>query len=552
MGLFGTKEKNYDTEIALLNEKQVELSQRADKNKSDIVSFGIDFGAFKTSVGNDMNEIWSYVKNLTSELAELRKWKEEQNKENIAIETAKTLLPDTLTYKEVCQSLKDFTYLTVTTFKYYLYECGIMDLKINPIHNTFRISESFDKTESELKKYIHTTDGAITFDKNILEYLTNNPKGLQNSIDKYIRKQKQFNESKEHLSEVEIKNFQAEICAICGTKESYDKEKWTLIYNRYEKDHPNYRKNYDAFADAYISEHPNMKYVISTIGYDPYEDVGLSDADRKYCYNILSGYCDTDGISEDGHKMQGVIEMTISNRNSVALKDMALAMSEAGTVASSYNVTVEDLSAMVGTIESVTKSGGSEVGNSIKSILVNLQNVTSDKITGTLDKANASMTEFVNGAEKLRNPIEILRDLAKTFNTLDEDDPLRAEIITNVAGKFQASKLAALLQNMELFDKMLVDYSEGSGSALEEANKSATNLTGSINTLQNSWNELINSLVTSENLKAGVNFLNGLVQGVTELTSSLGTLGTIGLGAGIFELIKNFGRLCNKSCLKIA
>ena len=54
-----------------------------------------------------------------------------------------------------------------------------------------------------------------------------------------------------------------------------------------------------------------MKYVISTIGYDPYEDVGLSDADRKYCYNILSGYCDTDGISEDGHKMQGVIEMTM-------------------------------------------------------------------------------------------------------------------------------------------------------------------------------------------------------------------------------------------------
>lgn len=55
----------------------------------------------------------------------------------------------------------------------------------------------------------------------------------------------------------------------------------------------------------------NMKYVISTIGYDPYEDVGLADADRKYCYNILAGYCDTDGISEDGHKMQGVIEMTM-------------------------------------------------------------------------------------------------------------------------------------------------------------------------------------------------------------------------------------------------
>lgn len=137
------------------------------------------------------------------------------------------------------------------------------------------------------------------------------------------------------------------------------------------------------------------------------------------------------------------------------------------------------------------------------------------------------MTEFVNGAEKLRNPIEILRDLAKTFNELDEDDPLRAEILTNVAGKYQATKLSALLQNMDMFDKMLVDYSEGSGSAMEEANKSATNLTGSINTLSNSWTELINTLINADNLKVGVNFLNGLTQGATDLTSTLGSFGTL-------------------------
>lgn len=55
----------------------------------------------------------------------------------------------------------------------------------------------------------------------------------------------------------------------------------------------------------------NMKYVISTVGYDPFEDIGLDEYDRKYCFNIMSGYCDTDGISDDGHKMQGVIEMTM-------------------------------------------------------------------------------------------------------------------------------------------------------------------------------------------------------------------------------------------------
>ena len=54
----------------------------------------------------------------------------------------------------------------------------------------------------------------------------------------------------------------------------------------------------------------NMNYVISTVGYDPFEDLELSDSDRKYCFNIMSGYCDTEGIVDDGNKMQGVIEMT--------------------------------------------------------------------------------------------------------------------------------------------------------------------------------------------------------------------------------------------------
>lgn len=56
----------------------------------------------------------------------------------------------------------------------------------------------------------------------------------------------------------------------------------------------------------------NMKYIISKLGYDPFEDVGLDDFDRKYCFNLLSGYFDTPGILEDGHKKQCVIEMTMS------------------------------------------------------------------------------------------------------------------------------------------------------------------------------------------------------------------------------------------------
>ncbi|RHP47068.1 phage tail tape measure protein [Clostridium sp. AF32-12BH] len=260
----------------------------------------------------------------------------------------------------------------------------------------------------------------------------------------------------------------------------------------------------------------------------------------------------------EAEKINDVIDgqNEITNRNSVAMQDMAEAMSEAGTVASSYRVSIKDLSAMIGTIEAVTKSGGSEVGNSIKSILINLQNVSSSKIVKTLDKANASMTEMVNGAEKLRNPIEILRDLADTFTKLDEDDPLRAEILTNVAGKYQASKLAALLQNMTMFDKMLGDYGDGSGSAMVEAQKSAHNLTGELNTLGNTWKSVVNDFVDAEFLTDLTRILNDLLSVVKSFTGIFkqGTIFSVlagiagAKGSGLTKVYQPISmRLCNNA-----
>lgn len=246
-------------------------------------------------------------------------------------------------------------------------------------------------------------------------------------------------------------------------------------------------------------------------------DMDRELADR-YILSLNSAY----KYNGEAEKINATLDgmNSITNKNSVAMADMAEAMTKVGTVAAGYRVKVEDLSAMIGTMESVTKLGGDEIGNAGKAILINLQNITSSKIVDTLAKANASMVEIVNGTEKLRDPISILRDLAKTYNQLDEDDPLRAEITTNIGQKYHANTLSALLQNMELFDKMLVNYSEGEGSALEESNKSANNLTGTINRLSNSWTEFINSVVNSDGLKTGVNLINDLVKGFTGLTSS--------------------------------
>lgn len=95
--------------------------------------------------------------------------------------------------------------------------------------------------------------------------------------------------------------------------------------------------------------------------------------------------------------------------------------------------------------------------------------------------------------------------------------------------KYQATKLAALLDNFEMYDKMLQDYSEGQGSAMQEAEKSASNVTGSLNKLSNTWTKTINNLVNSDDMITFINLLEKVVSLVDKITDNLGLLGTGGL-----------------------
>lgn len=54
----------------------------------------------------------------------------------------------------------------------------------------------------------------------------------------------------------------------------------------------------------------NMAFAISTVGYDPFDNCGMTDNDRKYCFNMLARYCDCTGIKQDGHKIQSVVQIT--------------------------------------------------------------------------------------------------------------------------------------------------------------------------------------------------------------------------------------------------
>lgn len=59
--------------------------------------------------------------------------------------------------------------------------------------------------------------------------------------------------------------------------------------------------------------------------------------------------------------------------------------------------------------------------------------------------------------------------------------------------------------------------------------KSASNVTGSLNKLSNTWTKTINNLVNSDDMIAFINLLEKVVGLVDKITDNLGLLGTGGL-----------------------
>lgn len=124
-----------------------------------------------------------------------------------------------------------------------------------------------------------------------------------------------------------------------------------------------------------------------------------------------------------------------TNRNSVAMLDMAEATTQAGSMAAQSGVQVNELSALIGTAVARTKKSGNEIGTALKALFINLQNTQNDKIVTTFDKLGISMTKMVGDSEMLKTPIELLEELSKVYNTLPEGSTQKADILTNIGGK---------------------------------------------------------------------------------------------------------------------
>lgn len=212
------------------------------------------------------------------------------------------------------------------------------------------------------------------------------------------------------------------------------------------------------------------------------------------------------------------------------MKEMADAFKTTSSeMSSDFNSISEDeMSALLGTGLETSGKSGEEVGKSVSRMLLNL--------------------EKLSGPDDLRSPIDQLKEYSESYNALPENAPEKARILSDInGGRTDTDVLTGILENWDVYEKMLDDYGNSSGSVMNDAMTSADSLSGSLNQLENTWLDFINNLADSSELSATVNMLNDLIGIIDNLTSLLGTPGMIGAGLGAFLSSKNIGKA--KSCL---
>ena len=229
----------------------------------------------------------------------------------------------------------------------------------------------------------------------------------------------------------------------------------------------------------------------------------------------------------------------ISNRNSATLTDIADGVRVSASYAAEAGVEIDELTAAEATMIATTKRSGSEMGRAFRSILLNLQKVSGEfdgeiideeslkKVEDRCHSLGVELETMTAEGAKLRNPMEVLKELAQVYNSLPDSSADKQGLISDLGGKYHANALSALLSRWELYEKMLGEFSQGTGSSLAEAAKTADSWEGRLNALQNQWDSFVNHITSQNMIKGGISALDSLIGGAETLVDTLGAIPTL-------------------------
>lgn len=200
----------------------------------------------------------------------------------------------------------------------------------------------------------------------------------------------------------------------------------------------------------------------------------------------------------------------------------------AGEFADFLKVSSMRIRGMKGSLEELGEEVDSSV-DSISKVQTQILNLTHGEVN-IFDK---------NGT--FRNYYDIMEEISAIHNKLSSTE--QASLDEILFGKQRANQGAALIQAFQSgqIQKALETAQNSEGSALEEQSKWMDSIEAKLQKLQAAFQKLSTTTVNSDFLKGIVDTGTEALNILSQLVDKFGVFATLGAGAGIVALIKNFG-----------
>lgn len=290
-----------------------------------------------------------------------------------------------------------------------------------------------------------------------------------------------------------------------------------------------------------------------------YSNVGEVDNEQAVT-NIVSALKAFDITAEDVMKIPDVYNK-LGNEFAVSSKNLGSGMAQAATTMAMAGNDFNQVAAILtGAGEVLGDNKMDEIGNGMKTVTLRIQNQAGAlKELGeeyedlvSVSKTQQQIFELTNGKVNImqdadpnsfRATYDILEDISQVIQELN--DTQASELIQLLFGKNRANVGTAVLKAFQSgqIQKAYQAAEDSAGSAQAEFDKWSESIEAHLNTLSSSFESLSNTVVNSDLIKGGIDFLTGGLNLLDSIIDKFGTIQTLISTIALGTSLKNVGEL---------
>ena len=205
----------------------------------------------------------------------------------------------------------------------------------------------------------------------------------------------------------------------------------------------------------------------------------------------------------------------VANKYAISSADIANNIGKSSAVMANAGNSYEEMIGLLTAGTEITRNA-SKVANGLKTITLHLQGMddegeTSLELMAQMEALFSKLGLSVYKTDgSLKNTYEILKDLAPVYKEATAAE--KAYITETIAGKYQAQNAAAILNNFEVALSATETALNSEGSATEENAKVLDSIEGKVNNLKSAFEELSQTLISSDFIKSVVDLGTALLK----------------------------------------